>query len=207
MSTEKIKQAIQLLQESLKEFETSNNPKPEIFRNQMILVEASKELGTKEWKGTPSNPRVDKYFDEVDADGDSHLTDETPWCAAFVGAILKRCRMGHTGKLNARSYLKWGVSTKDKPLPGDIVVYWRGSRDGWQGHVGFFLKQDGGYIYTLGGNQSDAVTVARYSDDKLLDIRRSSKHRDLTAVDLDLLTKMKHEIVMGNKIDLSGKVV
>lgn len=207
MSTEKMKKAIQLLQESLKEMETGNNLKPEVFRNQMILMKASEELGTKEWRGTPSNPRVDAYFDEIDADGDSHYEDDTPWCAAFVGAILKRCRMGHTGKLNARSYEKWGVSTKNSPLPGDIVVYWRGSRNGWKGHVGFFLKHDNGYIYTLGGNQGDAVTVARYSDDRLLDIRRSSKHRELNDIDLKLLSTMKHEIVMGNKVDLSGKVV
>ena len=82
------------------------------------------------------NPKILQYFADV---GHSEVKDdETAWCAAFVGAMLKRAGMPHTGKLNARSYLDWGdeVALEDAQ-EGDIVVFWRGTPDGWQGHVGF----------------------------------------------------------------------
>ena len=56
---------------------------------------------------------------------DPMADDESPWCAAFVGAVLAECGLAGTGSLTARSYLKWGV-------PGDIAVLWRGARDGWE---------------------------------------------------------------------------
>jgi uncharacterized protein (TIGR02594 family) len=130
------------------------------------------EIGTYEW-AEGSNPRVDAYFDDV---GYPSMTDETAWCAAFVGAMLKRCGLPHTGKLTARSYLDWGKPVDlSKAEPGDIVVLWRGSPTSWQGHVGFFDRQADGNVYLLGGNQRDMVNVSGYSIDRVLSVRRMER--------------------------------
>jgi uncharacterized protein (TIGR02594 family) len=130
------------------------------------------EIGTYEW-AEGSNPRIDAYFDDV---GYPSMTDETAWCAAFTGAMLKRSGYPHTGKLTARSYLDWGKPVDlSKAQPGDVVVLWRGSPTGWQGHVGFFDRQDDGNVYLLGGNQRDQVNVSGYSVDRVLSVRRMER--------------------------------
>lgn len=130
------------------------------------------EIGTYEW-AEGSNPRVDAYFDDV---GYPSMTDDTAWCAAFVGAMLKRCGYPHTGKLTARSYLDWGKPVDlSQAQPGDVVVFWRGSPDSWTGHVGFVDRVADGKVYTLGGNQSNQVNVQAYPADRVLSVRRMER--------------------------------
>jgi uncharacterized protein (TIGR02594 family) len=77
------------------------------------------------------------------------------WCAAFANAVLHENGITGTGLTNARSFLNWGTKT-DSPKEGDVVVLWRGSRDGWKGHVGFFKGFDGnGNVIMLAGNQPE----------------------------------------------------
>ena len=133
---------------------------------------AKAEVGTVEWaKG--NNPKVVAYFQDR---GNPGVTDdETAWCAAFVGAMLKRAGIKGTGKLNARSYLDWGTPVDRKNAqPGDVVVFRRGNSS-WQGHVAFFVKDRGALIEVLGGNQSNAVNVKGYQASALLGIRRPPK--------------------------------
>lgn len=131
---------------------------------------AQKEAGTVEWaKG--DNPKVVAYF--KDSGNPGVKDDETAWCAAFVGAMLARSGVKPTGALNARSYMDWGLPVERKDAkPGDIVVFRRGTSS-WQGHVAFFVKDQGKTIDVLGGNQSDAVNIKGYSADQLLSIRRA----------------------------------
>jgi len=132
---------------------------------------ARSDEGTWEW-ADGHNPKILQYFTDV---GHGWVkNDETAWCAAFVGAMLKRAGMPHTGKLNARSYLDWGDEVSlDEAKEGDIVVFWRGSKDSWQGHVGFFVRRAGVSIEVLGGNQANQVNVKRYAADHLLGVRRA----------------------------------
>lgn len=129
------------------------------------------DVGTWEWKGKDHNPKVVQYF--ADVGHDWVKDDETAWCAAFVGAMLKKAGVEHTGKLNARSYLDWGEPVAlDEARLGDIVVFSRGNPSGWQGHVGFYAGESGNSIHVLGGNQSNQVNVSKYSKSRLLGIRR-----------------------------------
>ena len=141
---------------------------------------AQAEVGTAEWR-EGHNPVVVQYFADV---GHGWVQDdETAWCAAFAGAMLKRAGMPHTGKLTARSYMEWGEAVQlDLAEEGDIVVFWRGSPDGWQGHVGFFVRRDGTHIEVLGGNQSNQVSVQRYPIGQLLGVRRDPATQAPTAV-------------------------
>lgn len=134
---------------------------------------AEKEIGTVEWRDG-HNPKVIAYF--RDAGHPEVKDDETAWCAAFVGAMLRRAGMQSTGMLTARSYLNWGVAVDRKDAKaGDIVILKRGNSS-WQGHVGFFVRDSGTSITLLGGNQANAVNRRAYNVDKgqLLGIRRAS---------------------------------
>lgn len=140
---------------------------------------AQNDVGTWEWS-SGHNPKILQYFKDV---GHPWVKDdETAWCAAFVGAMLKRAGMPHTGKLNARSYVEWGDPVAlDQARPGDIVVFWRGSPSSWQGHVGFYTAHDDNYVMVLGGNQANQVNIRPYSREQLLAVRR-----DPTAIEPSL---------------------
>ena len=106
----------------------------------------------------------------------------TEWCAAFVNAVLEESDIEsnnaeHKYPLLARSFLDWGQGvSKENIQSGDLVVFPRGNQ-GWQGHVGFYLKTekiDGvEYYYILGGNQDNKVSIVSYRASKALDIRRN----------------------------------
>jgi len=134
---------------------------------------AKAEVGTVEWRDG-DNPKVLGYF--RDAGHPQVSNDETAWCAAFVGAMLARAGLKGTGMLSARSYLTWGVPVDRKyAREGDIVVFSRGNST-WQGHVGFFVKDNGDTITVLGGNQANAVNRRAYGAGSLLGIRRARTH-------------------------------
>lgn len=128
-----------------------------------------------------------KYLDYTEKENRSELKELTgvdpvriEWCAAYANAILEESQIpsnkDHKYPLTARSFLDWGKSV-DTPVLGDVVVFPRGNQ-GWQGHVGFYVKEqmiDGVlYYYILGGNQNNSVTVKLYRADKALGIRRNN---------------------------------
>ena len=97
---------------------------------------------------------------------------KNPWCGDFVETCI---RMGlpdepllgalGTNPYWARNWLMFGKAVQ--PVPGAVLVFERGSG----GHVGFAVGQDNTHFYVLGGNQSDAVTVARVAKSRLLGAR------------------------------------
>jgi uncharacterized protein (TIGR02594 family) len=145
--------------------------------NSAILAAAGEYLGEKEWPGARHNPVIVGFFS---ASGAPNINDdETPWCAAFVGAVLAQIGLQGTGKLNARSYLDWGVEVHIRDvMPGDVVVFWRGQPNGWQGHVGFVVRIDGDRVIVRGGNQGNAVSDASYPLSQLLGFRRAVRQDD-----------------------------
>lgn len=131
------------------------------------LAAAWAEFGVREIPGSESSAEILRYF--RDAGDDQPQTDETPWCAAFVGAMLKRAGAPGTGSLMARSYLDWGLGIDDARL-GAIAVLARGD-DPTAGHVGFVLGETADRLYLLGGNQGDAVAVAGFDKSRLVGLR------------------------------------
>lgn len=130
---------------------------------------ALQEYATQEILGEKHNPRILEYFKQ--ANNAWVQNDETAWCAAFVAFCLKKTGLTSTDKLNARSYLTWGEETRT-PQVGDIVVFWRGSKNGWQGHVAFYVNENADYIRVLGGNQGNAVSIEKYPKNQLLSYRK-----------------------------------
>ena len=139
--------------------------------NELIFATAKAKIGIWEW-AQGSNPLIMDMFRKS---GFPDVADDaTPWCAAFVGAVLAEVGLVGTGSLLARSYLKWGTHVPSSEAErGDVLIFTRGPRDGWQGHVTFFDSYDGSYVNCLGGNQKDGVNISRYLREDLLGVRRA----------------------------------
>ncbi|KQO43038.1 NlpC/P60 family protein [Methylobacterium sp. Leaf85] len=122
------------------------------------LTLAADEVGTVEGIGKSNNPKVIRYF--ADAGFTGIKDDSVAWCSAFVGAMLHRAGPKPSGSLAARSYEGWGVGLPG-PVLGCIATKKRGNSS-WQGHVAFVVGANKDQVFLLGGNQSDAVTVAAF---------------------------------------------
>lgn len=123
------------------------------------IVEAEKLSGEREIKGKRHNEKIVELY--ADSGNAGVTRDEVAWCAAFVGATLRRAGYKSTGSLAARSYESYG-----RTLPGPQkycigVMKWVNS--GWRGHVGYVVDFNDKYVWMLGGNQSDRVKISRYS--------------------------------------------
>jgi len=126
--------------------------------------------GEREIVGNLSNQRIlqlqQKYTPWIENDGD------IAWCAMFMSHCCQA--IGYQLPkpiLAARQFLDIGVAI-EKPVLGDLVIFWRGSPHGWKGHVGIYIREQDGIIWTLGGNQTDAVTISAYQSSRLLGYRR-----------------------------------
>ena len=100
----------------------------------------------------------------------------TEWCAAFVNAVLDMQDIPGSESVSdyplmARSFLEWGEKVEGEPQKGDIVIFPRGDK-GWQGHVGFFIRDTGKAWVILGGNQDNTVNYSLYDPKKVIAIRR-----------------------------------
>lgn len=138
-----------------------------------ILKVAINELGQKEIKGSKHNQRILQYAKEA---GFEYVNDdETPWCSIFVAWCSMKCGLERSSKPSARSWLNIGVESQN-PTPGDVVVFYRGDKNGWQGHVAIFMgyAKDPNFIFALGGNQGDSVSIAKFQSSKILGFRRIS---------------------------------
>lgn len=134
------------------------------------LILARNYIGVSERRGTRSNPDVVQMFEDAGHPEVSNAIT-TPWCAAYVGAMLEKTGNPSTKSLMARSYLKWGVELSE-PRRGCVVVFWRGQRnDGETGHVGFYEDETATHVLVLGGNQGDAVSVAKFHKSRVLGYR------------------------------------
>lgn len=131
------------------------------------LTPAWRELGQSERTGAADNPRVVALYRDAGHPEVAH--DEVAWCAAFVGASLERAGVVGTRSLMARSYLAWGAPLDEGRL-GAVAVFSRGA-DTTLGHVGFLLGEADDSLFLLGGNQSDAVTVAAMPRSRLIGLR------------------------------------
>lgn len=126
-------------------------------------------IGQWEFEGAADNPLIIEVFRLVENSWVLH--DSEAWCAAFVGACLELAGYRSTRSLSARSYAKWGEALS-RPEPGCVTGLWRLPKGSNNGHVGFFLREEGDQIVLLRGNQSDSVSEQSYPKDRVLAYRR-----------------------------------
>lgn len=126
--------------------------------------EAERLLGVKEIKGKQHNQEILELWKDAEIPGGA-TDDETPWCAAFINGCLVRGNKAGTKSGLARSFKYEANKDKfdwlTKPEKYCIGVMKRGTST-WEGHVGFVVDFDAKYVWLLGGNQGNAVSVARF---------------------------------------------
>ena len=130
----------------------------------------------KKWEGKNAKRNRGELKNLMAAGNNNQPVDPVriPWCAGFVNAILARSGYETSGSLMARSFLHYGVVTKE-PEIGDIVVTKRGSNQ-MAGHVGFFEGYEWfegvKYIKVYGGNTAKSVQVGYFPVNKILGYRK-----------------------------------
>ena len=147
--------------------------------NQELVDEALSYYGLKEIPGPQSSPTISSWIKKWSAAAKVKTSvndDQTAWCSIFVNEIAQRCGCETTNKINARSWLDVGdgIPLEDAKT-GDVIILWRVKRDGWQGHVGFFIRKGPNVCWILGGNQSNQVNILPFGDGYVLGIRRLRK--------------------------------
>lgn len=135
-------------------------------------------LGVEELEGVNHNPQILGWLRQIApwASG-----DEIAWCSAWACEVARRLGLPHPNSLSARSWLAIGkpISLHDARPEEDVVIFkrGRGKQPGPEvldapGHVAWFLSLYPGVVEVIGGNQSDAVTVARFPQADVLGVRR-----------------------------------
>lgn len=118
---------------------------------------ARRELGVKERPGSAHHPRILQYHAKTRLHATS---DEVAWCASFVGWCLEQAGIASTRSAAAASYRTWGQPWE--LVDGAIVVFGKADPDAaGTGHVGFCVGVEGDHVLLLGGNQGNAVTIAK----------------------------------------------
>lgn len=138
-----------------------------------ILKEFVNVHGTAEQPGDGSNPSILAWARAV---GLEHVyrDDSIAWCGLAMAYVAGQAGWDNAPRGNAllaRNWLAWGNAV-DTPMLGDVLVFWRGSREGIKGHVGVYVGEDDAAFHVIGGNQGDKVSIRRIERDRLLQARR-----------------------------------
>lgn len=119
---------------------------------------------------------------------------EIPWCGDAVQTAIRLTLPTEDLPSNpyaAINWQKWGRLVV--PQVGAILVFWRGSPNGWQGHVGLYAGESDKNFYVLGGNQNNSVNISPIAKDRL---RAGGSRWPLTAGE-----------PQGRKVLMSGGVI
>ena len=92
--------------------------------------------------------------------------DETPWCGVFVAHCMQEVGLPFpTYYMRAKGWADYGsLLQRERLVPGAILVFDRAGG----GHVGFYVGEDAGHYFILGGNQGNAVNVMKLGKNRLL---------------------------------------
>lgn len=119
--------------------------------------------GLKEIPGPRHNQKIIRWLGKLRAWWND---DETPWCGVFVAHCMQECSLPLPKLyMRAKAWSDYGsLLRRDRLAPGAILVFDRAGG----GHVGFYVGEDAGFYYVLGGNQSNAVNVMKLGKSRLV---------------------------------------
>lgn len=174
--------------------QSNNQTQPENEQKTGILAKTALKIainemniGAKEIGKNNSGEFVEKYTKTKDGGG-------LDWCAGFVSFCFEqaeketkiKCPIKYT--LSARNIFdqakKKNLTITDRnilPIPGDIVVWYRGTSKSYLGHVGICTSYSNGYIFVIEGNKGSfpaEVKVYKYvwkNMDKLIGLVRMTE--------------------------------
>jgi uncharacterized protein (TIGR02594 family) len=119
--------------------------------------------GLKEIPGPRHNQKIIRWLGKLRAWWND---DETPWCGVFVAHCMQESWLPFPKfYMRAKAWSDYGsLLRRDRLAPGAILVFDRAGG----GHVGFYVGEDAGFYYVLGGNQSNAVNVMKLGKSRLV---------------------------------------
>jgi uncharacterized protein (TIGR02594 family) len=119
--------------------------------------------GLKEIPGPRHNQTIIRWLVKLNA---WWSDDETPWCGVFVAHCMQESWLPFPKfYMRAKAWSDYGsLLRRDRLAPGAILVFDRAGG----GHVGFYVGEDAGFYYVLGGNQSNAVNVMKLGKSRLV---------------------------------------
>lgn len=137
-------------------------------RDPAWLTAARRKLGTREAPGPANNTTILGWAKRLGTEvlGIIYNADDVPWCGVFVALCLDEASIASPRfAVRARSWAEWGANMRPERLaPGAVLVF---DREGG-GHVSFYVGEDSTSYHVLGGNQGDAVSVARIAKLRLV---------------------------------------
>lgn len=136
----------------------------QVARHLAALSDRNKdgELYIAEW-AVRSNPMITHFFVATDYVSGA-LSDQVPWCAAFMNWCLWRADYKRSNSASSGSFRCFGAAAKP-PKEGDIAVFKNRGQDApcaGHGHVAFWLSQSATQVQTLGGNQGNSIKTSSY---------------------------------------------
>lgn len=177
------------------------------------VAKAEQEKWSAGWKEQrdPGMSAAKTYFKATDYSPavviNPSTNELTHWCGAFVAHCMKQAGAAvPAGSAAAARWRNWGdrslPATPGSDIPvGAVVMTGGGAGSNHIGHVTFFTGWDNGgkSFLGLGGNQSDSVTVTRFSTRSIVDIRILADKSTTSDKDLDTLARtLWGEIRGGN---------
>lgn len=124
------------------------------------LLLARLDRGVRELPGVANNPVLMKRFSSITkALGIAYNADSVPWCGAIMAWWMTQCGIKPPSiAVRAKSWATWGLPVGINQLAAGAVLVFQ--RPGG-GHVALYLGEDTTHYHVLGGNQGDAISVAR----------------------------------------------
>jgi len=140
--------------------------KQEEISRPLWLEAGIKLIGLREGTGKSDNKTIiDWAISEGGNIADTYTHDNIPWCALFANHILTKVGLKGTETLWALDFAgKWPAIKLAGPAVGAFAPMLRNGG----GHITVVVGKDQhGNIMGLGGNQSDAVTIAPFAPSRL----------------------------------------
>lgn len=130
------------------------------------LKTARRYIGVKEIPGRKHNSLISDWLAKLSA---WWRDDETPWCGTFVAECIKEAGLPLPEHwYRARAWVNYGSNLRStRVAPGAILIF---ARTGG-GHVGFYVSEDRTHYHVLGGNQGNAVNIAKIAKVRCIAIR------------------------------------
>lgn len=130
------------------------------------LTIARKYIGTREIKGPKHSSVITGWLVKLRA---WWRDDETAWCGVAVAAWMQEAGLPlPTHWYRAKAWSDYGSNIRPERIaPGAILVFERSGG----GHVGLYVGEDSLYYHVLGGNQNNAVNIARIAKSRCIATR------------------------------------
>jgi len=148
----------------------------------MLLKELALEIaqdeiaaGACEQDENNAGPFVEKYLNGL-------AEPPANWCAGFISWCFWEASGKFSGNPDGSMPFEYSLSARaiynefrrvhkiiDPPQQGDLIFFWRGSKDSWMGHIGivFDVDLDSDNLITIEGNQGAFPAKVKYCRYKL----------------------------------------